>query len=267
VRRPSRKGLSPYATMALALPVAACFMKPTEQIILSPPRPSAPPDVIEERREAEPELTATVSNAEIDVTLTHPIECRHVTVTPMVQDNEARQSAPRKIQAGNIVGATVFLGVGTIAIPNAVPVQVGIGISFLAIGTLFASAFISNAVRPHDTKETIPVHPQRAETAFQTCETPPMTDARVVAAIGGTTLRAVTGPDGHATFNLSSLQPTPELLRSPIAHVQRDRYGTKPIDVDLTPSSLFPKWQAAVDEAARRQQEEQDRHKPSPRTR
>jgi hypothetical protein len=70
-----------------------------------------------------------------------------------------------------------------------------------------------------------------------------------------------------SSFNLSSLEPTPELLRTPIAHVQRDRYGTKAIDVDLTPSSLFPKWQAAVDEAAKRQQEEQDRHKPAPRTR
>ncbi len=254
--------------MALVLGLGGCFARPTEEIILSPPRPSGTPQVHEERRDGEPELSAAVSNDLLDITVNSTAECQQVTVTPMVQDNFARQTASKKIQAGNVVGASVFLGIGTVALPNAPPVQVILGLGLLGIGSLFASAFVSNALRPHDTRETVETRPQRVESPFQPCQTLPARDAKVIAIIGRTVLHGTTGPDGHALFNLSSRDPPPDLLASPIAHIQRDRYGTKAIDVDLTPSTLFPKWKAAVEDAAKRQQDELDRHKASnPRAR
>jgi hypothetical protein len=235
------------ASLAISLTLCACFMKPTDEVILSPPRPSGDPQSFEERREAEPELTASVSSAQLDVFLVRGIECQHVTVTPMVQDNDVRQHAPKKPQVGNVVGAAIFLGIGTVALPNADPAQVGIGIGLISIGALFAAAFISTALRPHDSRETIPTRPERVTGGFHPCERHPVADAKILAHVGATLLHAVTRQDGHAIFDLSPVVPTPDFVRSPLARVQEDRYGTKVVDVDLTQSSLLPNWRATAE--------------------
>ncbi len=121
MRRPGHNARNSASGLALVLGLGACFAKPTEEIILSPPRPSGTPQVHEERREGEPELIAALTNDLLDVTVKTSAECQQVTVTPMVQDNFARQTASKKIQAGNVVGASVFLGIGTVALLERAP--------------------------------------------------------------------------------------------------------------------------------------------------
>jgi len=201
---------------------------------MSPPRPAGQLQIVEERRDSEPELKATVSRPDasslrLDVTATRQGECRSVETTPMVQDVDTKRTTSVKIQVGNSIGAAVFGGFGIAFLPDAPPVQVGIGIGFCALGATFLAAIISNARRAHDDRETVPARASSGRPApFQPCAPSPLSNAELTALVAGTVLRAVTGEDGHAVFDLSA----PDLVHAPSARV-RLVHGFRAIDVDL----------------------------------
>jgi len=236
------------AGIVLALGLGGCFARPTESVLVSPAQPSGEPRVMEEHRD-EVELSASVLNATLDVVASQHTFCQSVTVTPMIQAVETRQSAPKSAQIGNAIGAILFVGGGAAFIPSAsqLPLQVGIGIGFIALGGVFAAALISNVARAHELHDTMPSAPQKLASGFRSCNLSPLVGIRLIATIGHSNLYATTDSTGHALFDLAAVDPTQELVQAGLGHVHQDHYGTKPLDVDLSSSSVFPKWRASVE--------------------
>ena len=239
-----------FTFVVVGVAVSGCFAKPVENVVISParPDPTARPAVAREERESAPTLSTSVSDTTLDVQVTRRTDCQDVTSTPTVHDVETRQSTSRLGQVGNVIGALVF-GVGGAAfIPGGDhPGQSAIGIFAVAIGATFVTAFVSNIMRTHDTRETIPGAPERVVFGFRACATSPLADVRLITTVGRTLFRATTGATGHVVFDLSAVEPTAELVRLPTVQVREDHYGAKPVEVDLSPSSLLPAWRATIE--------------------
>ncbi len=234
----------------LLLAASACFAKPQEEVVMSPPRPAGSAEVTHERQSKGVEMTAAATEMGIDVAVVEKFECRDVTSAPMTQTVHTRQLAPVVGQVGNAIGAAACTSGGIVGIAlGGTPAAVVLGIVGIAVGAAFSVAFIYNAVVPTDREETVPAHSSKVAGDFHACDAAPVSDAHVVALVGSNRVEATTGPNGHATVDLSSVIPTNELLRTPTAHVRR--IGGETVDVDLSTSPIVAKWKASLESPRR----------------
>jgi hypothetical protein len=214
---------------------------------MSVPRPTGETNVRDHDRFAKVEVTGAVTGTTLDISVNRPRECQKETSTSTVQDVDIIRSVSRAVQAGNLVGFGV-LSIGGAAYigedPHA-PTAIGVGTTLIAVGTVFLAAFISNALRPHDSRETVPGQPLKTTTPWTPCGVEPVTSLELVVTLGTIELRAPTGSDGHALFDLSSVRPTSELVHSPIAEVRAVSLAHVSASIDLSGSDLFAKWQSS----------------------
>jgi hypothetical protein len=275
---------SSYAAVAVALLCAlgtlSCIPALNVETVRSAPRPAigARVETLHEVQKPPPELVANVSGNTIDVQLQQPFQCRDVTSTKMLKDVEIKRSVSSAAQWTNVATAILLGGVGAyVAFAPCTNTQTDsmtgqqtdqpcsasdastrhtVGYVLLGTAILPTAALVYNAIRAHDDRTVERVAPLLTPAEWRACGAKPMADEEVVATIGSTTLQGTTGPDGHATIDVSSVQPAPGIVHDHRVTIRRA--GSEDAMVDLESMPVFATWKASVEAAEAQERQERD---------
>jgi hypothetical protein len=246
-----------WALLVLAAPASAgCVASIREERFYGPPRPAldARLQMVRERGPGVARVGATAHATSLDVSVDEVAECRSVDVlAPMVQDVEIRHTFADDAQERNgIFAMLVGAGIGMLEFgvhqvdcsgggrgcPE-LPAETRAGVyGLLGLASIPVGFLAYNALAAQDRRVIADAAPETKAGPWTPCATQPLANEEIAVMVGDRTLRALTGPDGHATVDLSAPPEAPEGPRPSQAIVHHP--GSADVTVDLDPGSAGP---------------------------
>jgi hypothetical protein len=246
-----------WALLVLAAPGSAgCVASIREERFYGPPRPAldARLHVVRERGPGVARVAATAHGPSLDVSVDEIAECRGVDVlAPMVQDVEIRHTFADGAQERNgIFAMLVGAGIGMLEFGEhqvdcsgggrgcpELPAVTRAGVyGLLGLASIPVGFLAYNALAAQDRRVIDDAAPQTKAGPWTPCATQPLANEEIAVMVGDRTLRAVTGPDGHATVDLSGPPEAPEWAHPSQVIVHHP--GSPDVTVDLDPASPGP---------------------------
>jgi hypothetical protein len=246
-----------WALLALAAPSSVgCVASIREERFYGPPRPAldARLQVVRERGPGIARVAASAHGTRIDVSIDEVAECRGVDVLgPMVQDVEIRRTFADDAQERNGVFAMLAgAGIGMLeygvhqvdcsgggrGCPE-LPAETRAGLySLLGLAAIPVGFLAYNAFVAQDRRVIDDAAPEMKAGPWTPCPTQPLASEEITVVLGERIVRTVTGPDGHATVDLSGPPGAPESAQPGQAIVHHP--GSADVIVDLDPASAGP---------------------------
>lgn len=263
------------AVMVLTLG-SSCVPHVDEQTSRTPrPSLSERPRTTPERRDLDPEVTASVEGNAVKVRVQQKTECRDVISTPMEQDELTKRTLANGTlaQGTNLVlaGGLAAIGIAVLASadgsctktadataqnpnPTSRPCtpeeeqqnkqgNTAVGIGFVGASVIPLGLFVWNILRAKDEKKTTHLSAKVEQTTWKGCDTKPVSNASISLRAGTVSTTAKTDQNGAATLDLAEFVASTSDPKSGLINV--DAGGrTASASAILSGAPFYSTWSA-----------------------